>query len=120
MTHSMKLHQGPFALMAAGKKTVELRLNDEKRRRISVGDTIVFTGTGGMTLSVQVKALHRYPSFRELYADFTPEQLGYLPGEAADSADMNAYYSPEKQNTWGVLAIEVALLPPCEGTAKEI
>jgi len=110
MTHSMKLHREPFALIAAGKKTVELRLNDEKRRRISVGDIIDFTNADGMTLSVRVKALHQYPSFRELYALFTPAQMGYLPGETADPADMNAYYSPEEQKTWGVLGIEVALV----------
>lgn len=105
MVHNMRLHRGPFALIAAGKKTVELRLNDEKRRRISVGDTIVFANADGETLFVRVTALHPYPSFRELYVHFTPEQMGYLPGEKADPADMTAYYSPEEQAKWGVLAI---------------
>ena len=110
MTHSMKLHRQPFSLIAAGKKTVELRLNDEKRRLLAIGDTIVFTNADGDQLTVRVTALHKYPSFRELYWDFTPEQMGYLPGETADPEDMNAYYSPEAQAKWGVLGIEVALL----------
>ena len=110
MTHSMKLHREPFTLMAAGKKTVELRLNDEKRRLLSVDDVIVFTNPDGEPLWVRVRALHPYPSFRELYAHFTPEQMGYLPGETADPADMDAYYTPEEQAKWGVLGIEVALL----------
>ncbi len=109
MTHNMKLHRGPFALIAAGKKTVELRLNDEKRRLLTEGDTIVFTSADGEQLTVRVTALHKYPSFRELYKDFTPEEMGYLPDEKADPKDMEAYYSPEEQEKWGVLGIEVAL-----------
>lgn len=41
MTHNMKLHPGPFALIAQGNKTIELRLWDEKRRLIRMGDDII-------------------------------------------------------------------------------
>ena len=41
--HEMRLHNEPFVLIKNGTKTIELRLNDEKRRQIKVGDTVTFT-----------------------------------------------------------------------------
>ena len=42
MHHEMSLRPGPFAMIADGRKRYELRLHDEKRRAITVGDTITF------------------------------------------------------------------------------
>ena len=42
MTHSIKLVDFAFNAMKNGKKDVELRLNDEKVKNISVGDTLIF------------------------------------------------------------------------------
>ena len=42
MKHNMRLNHDPFVLIEKGSKTIELRLNDEKRSKIKVGDTIVF------------------------------------------------------------------------------
>lgn len=39
----MRLHNSPFKLIKNGTKTIELRLNDEKRKLIKVGDIIRFT-----------------------------------------------------------------------------
>lgn len=43
MIHEMKLNNEPFTLIKAGTKVIELRLNDEKRRKLAVGDKIEFT-----------------------------------------------------------------------------
>lgn len=43
MIREMNLHNEPFNLIKQGTKTIELRLYDEKRQQIKVGDTIVFT-----------------------------------------------------------------------------
>ncbi|MBQ2255674.1 MAG: DUF3850 domain-containing protein, partial [Clostridia bacterium] len=45
MTHYMKLRPHPFAMIKSGKKTIELRLLDEKRRQIALGDTLIFINT---------------------------------------------------------------------------
>ena len=45
MEHNMKLNPSPFEKIRTGSKTIELRLYDEKRRAISVGDTITFVNT---------------------------------------------------------------------------
>lgn len=114
MTHAMKLHTGPFSMIQSGRKTIELRLYDEKRRLIQVGDTIVFTHSddAAQTVTARVKALHVFPDFAVLYAALPLEKCGYLPEELADASpeDMNMYYSAEKQARYGVVGIEMSLV----------
>ncbi len=43
MLHTMKLNPKPFAQIQQGTKTIEIRLYDEKRRLLKVGDKIVFS-----------------------------------------------------------------------------
>lgn len=45
MKHYMKLHKEPFMHIKSGLKTIELRLCDEKRKAICVGDEIEFSNT---------------------------------------------------------------------------
>ena len=114
MTHTLNLHPQPFAMIADGRKTIELRLWDEKRSQIKVGDTLVFVHTGDATrtLTARVTALHLFPDFAALYAALPLDRCGYLPEEIATAspADMNVYYSAERQAQYGVVGIEIALL----------
>ena len=43
MKHYMKLKNDPFIKIKNKTKTIEMRLNDEKRKKINVGDIIEFT-----------------------------------------------------------------------------
>ena len=45
MLHEMTLFTKPYASIASGQKTIELRLYDEKRQSIHIGDQIRFTNT---------------------------------------------------------------------------
>ena len=111
--HTMKLNHTPFARIANGSKTVEMRLNDEKRRRIAVGDRIRFTRADGeATLTCRVVALHPYPTFADLYGAFSMTAIGYSPEEAltASPADMDVYYPREEQEKYGVLGIELQII----------
>ncbi len=111
MIHEMKLNNEPFALIKAGSKTIELRLNDEKRRKLAVGDKIEFTNRDtNEKIITEVIKLHNYPSFEELYKHFNKVSLGYLEGEKAEPSDMNKYYSEEEQNKYEVLGIEIKLV----------
>ena len=38
MKYNMKLNNEPFNLIKNGTKTVELRLNDEKRKLLNIGE----------------------------------------------------------------------------------
>ena len=67
--HIMNLTPSPMQKIRDGKKTIELRLYDEKRKRISIGDTIKFINTedSNDTLCVTVIDLFVFTSFAELY-----------------------------------------------------
>ena len=110
--HSMHLDHPAYGRMEDGLKTLELRLNDPKRREIQVGDIICFEGVemDNEYLHMEVKELLPFPSFRELYAALPLSEMGYSPEEEkkASPADMDKYYTPEEQARWGVLAIRVA------------
>jgi len=113
MIHHMNLHPQPFEMIAAGNKTIELRLLDEKRKKIRVGDTLVFTNTDepARQLRCQVSGLHVFSSFAELYRALPLEKCGYLPQELATASpeDMALYYPAEKQAQYGVVGIEIVL-----------
>ena len=114
MIHYMNLNDTPFSLIESGKKTIEMRLFDEKRKGISVGDTLVFKNASDetKTLSCKVLKLHVFESFSELYASLPLNKCGYLPHEIpfASPKDMEIYYPIEKQKSYGVVGIEIELV----------
>ena len=108
--HQMKLNNKPFNMIKNGRKNIELRLYDEKRRKLNIGDEFIFRNLkDGETISVTILALHKYESFAELYKHFDKASIGYEDNEFANPEDMNEYYTPEKQKQYGVVGIEIAL-----------
>lgn len=108
MKHAMKLWEAPFQSIKTGLKRVEMRLFDEKRAQIKVGDQIEFTNTDtGETLLCNVKGLYRYENFEKLYENHDKIAIGYQENEIADPRDMLAYYSQEQIDRYGVVAIEI-------------
>ena len=109
----MNLTPSPMQKIKDGKKTIELRLYDEKRKLISVGDTIKFINTENSndTLCVKVIGLFVFTSFAELYDNLPLLKCGYNEDDIniAQHDDMEKYYSKEKQNQFGVIGIEIAL-----------
>ena len=78
MAHKMNLNPEPFAMIRSGQKTIELRLNDEKRQSIKVGDIIELTQIEtGEKLTAEVIAIHRFDSFAELYQKLPLLKCGY-------------------------------------------
>ena len=104
----MRLHNGPFEKIKSGTKTIEMRLNDEKRQLIKIGDSIKFinrvTEEEMITL---VKGLYYYESFDELYKHFDKISIGYDLEDDADPNDMSQYYSNEDIENYGVVGIEI-------------
>ncbi len=110
MNFSMKLRPEPFLAIREGRKTIELRLYDEKRRAIRPGDSITFQNTeSGECITARVRALHLFDSFDALYRSLSLIKCGYTEDTvaAAMPADMEAYYSPEEQAAYGVVGIEL-------------
>ena len=115
----MKLWPDSFEAIRQQTKTVEMRLNDEKRRQLCKGSSIVFTNTAtGETLTCLVTDVLTYPDFPTLYRHHTPLSIGYAPGETADPADMLRYYTPQEIAQYGVLAICLSLVPESANTVE--
>lgn len=111
MLHQMKLRTLPFEKIKNGSKTIELRLNDEKRQKVKIGDFIEFSCLDEPKQKIQtrVTALHHFSSFEELYTALPKKKLGYTPAETPNSDHMDEYYPREKQEQYGVLGIELYL-----------
>jgi len=111
MKHEMKLNNEPFECIKNGTKTIELRLNDEKRKLLTVRDYIEFTNrVTNEKLLVEVIDLFKYNSFEELYKHFNKIEMGYSINEEANPKDMENYYSKEEQEKYGVLGIKIKKL----------
>ena len=110
--HRMHLDPQAFAAMEDEKKNIELRLYDEKRRRIQAGDVIRFESTDDETdvLFAWVTGMSFFASFDELYRAVPLTACGYAPEKLATASprDMDRYYSIEDQKKWGVVAIELS------------
>ena len=111
MVHNMRLNNSPFELIKNGSKTIELRVNDEKRRTFKVNDTIIFKNRlTTEILKVKITNLFVYPNFEELYKHFDKISMGYKENEVANASDMDEYYPQEEQLKYGVVGIEMELL----------
>lgn len=110
ITHKMKLWNDSFNAIKSGLKTVEMRLNDEKRSKIYPGDYIEFTNNQtNECITVVVKKIYKYKSFEKLYKEHDKTSLGYKEDEVASADDMLAYYSKEDIKKYGVVAIKIAI-----------
>ena len=112
VVHNMKLNPAPYDMIKCGKKTIELRLFDEKRQQIKVGDSIVFTNTkSGETIRATVLNLHCFDSFAALYGALPLLRCGYTEENVtqATPTDMEMYYSVEEQRRYGVVGLEIVL-----------
>lgn len=111
MKHNMKLNNGPYNSTYYGNKDIEIRLNDEKRQLINIGDIITFTNNKTMEcLYAKVIDLHRYDDFNDLYEKFDKVKLGYEEDELAKPEDMEEYYSKEEIEKYGVVGIEISVI----------
>ena len=112
--HTMKLEPSPFSQIKNGTKTIELRLYDEKRRKLSQGDIIHFCNTENTdeVISTKVIELYIFDTFEELYKDLPLLECGYTKDDISEASpkDMEKYYSLERQNRFGVVGIHVVLI----------
>ena len=111
MTHKMKLNEEPFEKNKTGSKTIELRLYDEKRRKIKVGDNICFQSESD-GLTVKVKAVYIFKNFEEMCAILPLDKCGYSADEltTASPNDMLEYYTKDQIEKYGVVGIEIGVI----------
>lgn len=111
MIHKMELWHESFEKIKSKTKTIELRLNDEKRSVIEIGDIIEFTDTSsGEKIRCEVINIFRYADFETLYQNHDKLSIGYQENETAGPSDMLAYYSEDKIKKYGVVGIEITVI----------
>ena len=112
MIHELRLNREPFDSIKAKTKTIEMRLYDDKRKKIQVGDTIIFSlrNDQSQTITTKVKSLTCFDSFKDLYNAYDKVVLGYKQNQDAKPEDMTEFYSQEEQALFGVVAIEIEVL----------
>ena len=112
-TYSMRLKEIPFEKIKNQQKTIEIRLNDQKRQKLNVGDTIVFSNLRDSqdTIETKVIALYHYKTFKELVYNNPMKKFGYPKEYNKDDFTESIYniYSKEDENKFGVLGIEIKL-----------
>ncbi len=106
--HTMKVQTKYYQLLKNGTKTIELRLWDEKRQLVQVGDSITFSDLSDPndTFVAQVVALHRALSFDKLCDMIQPQQAGFSTKEELIDC-LQEFYTPENQQKYGVVGIEI-------------
>lgn len=110
-TVRMGLQPKYYDFLESGTKRIELRLYDEKRRAIEIGDVIEFAKSETEKLRAEVVGLLRYGSFRDLFEDFPVEILADESMTKEELLrDLEEFYTPEKQAEFGVVGIRIKLL----------
>ena len=108
MIHEMRLNNEPFNKIKEGTKTVELRLLDEKRKALRVGDKIIFTNrANNEKIDVLVTNLFKADSFEPIYEKYSKVAMGDNEEDEAKPEDMEEYYSKEEIKKYGCIAIEI-------------
>lgn len=109
----MRLNPEPFEAIKSGRKLIEVRLNDEKRQRVAIGDTITFRRLPDESETITVRVLGRlhYRSFARLYSDFPGNFFG-CPGKPLDEMLAATYriYTREQEAQYGALGLRIELV----------
>lgn len=107
MIYRMKLQNEPFKQIKKGIKKIEIRLNDEKRKIFEINDYIEFTNITTLEIMfVKITNLYHFESFEKLFNNFDNSILG-----CGSYEEMYKYYSKEEEKKYGVLGIEIKVLP---------
>lgn len=107
MIYRMKLQNEPFKQIKKGTKEIEIRLNDEKRKMFKINDYIEFTNISTLEIMfVKITNLYHFESFEKLFNNFDNSILG-----CGSYEEMYKYYSKEEENKYGILGIEIKVLP---------
>lgn len=108
MKHIMHLDSKYFYLILNNKKNIEIRLYDNKRKNLNIGDTIMFINNENKKEKIYVKInnIKYYRSFKELFLNSTSTELKWLDS-SIDSMikEMNNIYPKELEKKFGVIKI---------------
>lgn len=102
------LHPDVFEIVKNKTKDIEVRVNDEKRRKLKIGDTLVFLKRPNDDEEIRAKVigLEYYNYFDDLVEHYDMERI-YLSNYTKEEYlnEMKRFYTFEEQEKYGVVAI---------------
>lgn len=111
-TINMNLYDENFKCIKNGTKRIELRLNDEKRKSICIGDYIEFKNLNtNDKILVRVIALLNYETLEDLINDYEMKALINKSTTKEDLINNFSYiYSLEEQRKYAILGIKFEIV----------
>lgn len=113
MLYKMDLQDEYYNYIINGTKRIEIRLYDEKRQKIKLGDKIRFNKHTNIkeTFDVEVIGLLRYNTFEDMFKDYDISILSDKTMTKQELIDvLEQFYTKEKQQKYGVLGIRFKIL----------
>ena len=111
--HEMKLFGAPFEKLKCKQKDIEVRLFDEKRQLIKVGDRIKFRKLPDLNEEVltEVVGLSVFLQFKDLFLNFSSKRFGHQ-GLTIDEQLSRIYriYDKKAEKEKGVIGIHLRLI----------
>lgn len=110
MIYKMHLNVKYFNLIKSGIKTIEIRVNDEKRRKLKIGDEINFIKATNFEeiICATIKDLVSAKSFNELCSKIEVSKTGFVDKEEL-IAKLAELYPEEETKGNGVVAIVIEI-----------
>ena len=108
---SMSLRPEYYEMVRSGEKDIELRLYDEKRRRMRNGDTVLIYNAQNHNDYIRAKIvrLHIAKSFADLATKISMPRTGFASLNALMSA-IEKFYDTEMESKYGIVGIELEVI----------
>lgn len=111
MKHEMRLNEESFKAIKSGRQTIEVRLFDDKRSLLNVGDKITFFKRPDEieSLEANVIGLSIFNSFEELFKAIDKQKFGYDEDDTLEYQleCMRKHYSIDEEKECGVVGIHL-------------
>ncbi len=103
----MHLDSASFEKILSGQKTIEVRLNDEKRKLLKVDDIVEFENDDGEVIPCKIIKLSYFKSFADLFSSAAYVQRSWWTTKEEAIASMYTIYTHEQEKELGVVAIGI-------------
>lgn len=104
----MRLTSIPFYNIKNGNKTIEIRLFDEKRKNLRIGDNLIFNlKDSNENIKTKIINLKQFENFEKVYLYYPVNKYEKNHKNIKSAVDsMYKYYSKEDEEKFGVIVIE--------------
>lgn len=107
---SMSLRPEYYEMVKSGEKDIELRLYDEKRRRMQNGDLVLIYNAKNPVeyLRTRIVRMHIARSFADLSAKISMSRTGFASLNSLMAA-IAQFYDPDVESKYGIVGIEIEI-----------